>query len=203
MGDSYRGMRPLSDDEIEKCVEFMRRERRYPTRDIILFNLQYKLGFRIKEMLSLTIKDVAPFGTLAATVTIQRRNLKGGRRKGSSVHSRTVPIPESCRPMLSTYVDALRTAGYTDEDSLFPSSSTGKALRSDSVCRMMKRMARSLQMTRVCTHSCRKTYAKHIYEACDKDIMETKAALGHSNVATTQQYLAFGLDKYTKAMQNN
>jgi integrase len=196
-------MRPLSPEDVSKCVDFMLENRRYSDRDVALFILQCKLGFRIKEMLSITIGDVAEDGELRDTITIQRRNLKGGKKQNSRVSSRTVPIPSSCKAPLQQYITKLLGVGYTAGDPLFPSSTTNRALRPDSVCRAMKRMAKALHIDRVNTHSCRKTFAKHIYKACNNDIMETKAALGHANVATTQNYLSFGLGQQFQAVMRS
>ncbi len=204
MSKPYHGMRPLTDEEIPAMVAYMKEHRQYSGRDIALFTMQCKLGFRIKEMLSLQVKDIFPFPpAVSETVTMQRRNLKGGRRQRTNVHSRTVTIPRSIIQMLEDYGKELTANGYGPEDPLFPSR-VGTPLRADSVCRSFRRMARALQATGVCTHSCRKTFAKNIYKATGNDIMETKNALGHSNVATTQQYLAYSLDdKFRQAMLNS
>ncbi len=194
-------MRPLTDEEITKFIDYMKQHRRYSNRDVALFMMQCKLGFRIKEMLSLQVKDLYPFPPeVAKEITMQKRNLKGGRKQRTSVHSRTVPIPLSLLPMLKDYGEQLAASGYTAGDPLFPSR-TGAPLRADSCCRAFRRMAQALKTTGVCTHSCRKTFAKNIYKATKNDIIETKNALGHSNVATTQQYLAYSLDdKFRQAM---
>lgn len=64
-------------------------------------------------------------------------------------------------------------------------------------------MAKAVGMKGVGTHSMRKTFAKHIYDVTGNDIMETKAALGHSNVATTQNYLSYELgNKFREAMRS-
>lgn len=205
MSRPYRGMRPLTDTEIVDIVSYLKENRRFSTRDIVLFTMQHKLGFRIKEMLSLRIKDVYPHApAVGDQITIQRRYMKGGRRRQTNTISRTVPVPPSCVDILEDYYLTLKEGGYGGDDPMFPSSVTDKALRTDSCCRMFKKMADALKMTRVGTHSCRKTFAKRIYNACDKDIMETKAALGHSNVATTQQYLSYNLgEAFKKAMSES
>jgi integrase len=200
---SYKGMRPLSDDEISNCVNHMLLNRRFHARDILLFLMQCKLGFRIKEMLSLRIKDVFPHGEEPGeVVTVQRRNLKGGKRTGTTVTSRTLPIPISLKPLLTVYGRKLRSSGFGPDEPLFPSSAGG-CLRVDSCCRLMRKMAKALCMQRVCTHSCRKTFAAKVYSTTGNDIMETKAALGHSNVATTQNYLSWRIgEKSNKEILN-
>lgn len=218
MKSAYRGMRPLDEEDIEKCITYIGENRRYSKRDTLLFIMQCKLGYRMNEMLSMRLKDVYSFPptmevnegeekptvTVAETVTVARKSMKGGKKTGTRVHSRTVPIPPVCHNLLKDYYQELTAAGYTADDPLFPSGTTNKALRADSCCRNMRRMAKALQMSRVGTHSCRKTFAKDIYEKCGNDIMETKEALGHTNVATTQNYLSFGLgEKFTKAMRED
>jgi site-specific recombinase XerD len=216
-------MRPLDEEDIQKCIEFMNTNRRYGKRDTLLFIMQCKLGYRMKEMLSLRLKDVYSFPPvveakeddeeeetekpkvkIAESVTVMRKHMKGGKKTGTKVHSRTVIIPPVCHALLEDYYNELMAAGYTADDPLFPSGSTNNALRADSCCRNMRKMAKALEMNRVGTHSCRKTFAKNIYEKCGNDIMETKEALGHSNVATTQNYLSFGLgEKFAKVMRED
>ena len=191
----YKGMRPLTDREIEACVAFIKAKRRCHARDSMLLLMQCKLGFRIKEMLSLRIADVyphPPHTVPGETITIARRNLKGGKKKGTHVTSRTLPIPHSLTEPLKQYRKQLQLAGHSQpNDFMFPSTATGGALRVDSVCKSVRKMARELQLERVCTHSCRKTFAARVYQDTNNDIMETKAALGHANVATTQNYLSW------------
>jgi len=202
---SHRGKRPLTSEEIAKCVDYLM-DRRYSKRDITLFVLQSRTGYRIKEMLSLRICDVFPDfpkPTPGTDITVKRKNMKGGKKKNTNVSSRNMPIPPSCSPMLETYATELSKNGYESHDPLFPSSTTEKALTVNACSRKFRLVAKAVGLKGVGTHSMRKTFAKHIYDVTGHDIMETKAALGHSNVATTQNYLSFELgNKFREALRN-
>lgn len=203
----FKGMRPLTEEEIKTCLNFITLNRRCHARDAMLLLMQCKLGFRIKEMLSLRIKDVyphAPHTKPGESITVARQNLKGGKKKNTNVTSRTLPVPDSLVEPLIEYRKKLIAAGHRDPlDYMFPSSSTGGLLRVDSVCKSMRRMAKALKLERVCTHSCRKTFAARVYQTTNNDIMETKAALGHANVATTQNYLSWKVgEKSFEAIKN-
>lgn len=186
-------MRPLDPEEIKRCSEFLLTRRQFGARDNALLLLQYLWGYRISEMLSLTVGDVfRPDWGVRDVVTVRRMNMKGGKRDGTHVGSRSIPMPKSAIPILERYAGVLQNTGYAAEDPLFASSTTGSPLTVNAACRAMRKMAKKLDMDRIGTHSCRKAFAKRVYERSGKDIMETKAALHHSNVATTQQYLHAG-----------
>lgn len=183
---AFHGKRPFEREEIISILHYLN-NRKFPMRDTMLFKMQLKLGYRIHEILSMKISSVGK-----KSITVERKSMKGKKR------SRTVPIPKSLEKAIIRYKQELSRRGYTASDPLFPSSTTGRALRVDSWCKAFGRMAKELELNNIGTHSCRKTYARAIYTRCGNDIMETKAALGHSSVATTQQYLSFNIGNKAK-----
>ena len=220
-GIPFRGCRPLTQDEIETLVQEIRETRTFHERDVALLLLQAKVGYRIKECLSLTIGDVWKFGKVVDMITVERKNMKGKKR------SRTCPVPNSAKPNLEKYIAVLRTAGYASTDPLFPSQKKALVydcpndpdihlkpiskeflkdhpetktkriiapLRSETVSNYFATIANRLEMQGKCnTHSLRKTFAANVYKATGHDIMQTGTALGHTNVGSTQAYLGFHL----------
>lgn len=194
---SFHGKRPFSNVEIKRIMTFLS-DRKYGLRDSTLFLLNVKFGYRIHELLSLKIKDAFTEQWIPKeNITVERKNMKG------KTYSRTVVVGVTARKQLEAYGKALKDQGYNTNSPLFASSTSGEALRVDSWCKSFARMAKALGMERVGTHSCRKTYAKNIYENCGNDIMETKAALGHASVATTQQYLSYNIGRKAAAYMQN
>jgi site-specific recombinase XerD len=72
-----KGCRPLTDTEVALVVKSFGGT--YASRDKALFVLGIKSGFRISELLSLTIGDVYAHGQVVARVTVRRAHMK---RKG-------------------------------------------------------------------------------------------------------------------------
>ena len=76
-----KGMRPITDEEIEKIKDNFSGQ--YKARDYALFVLGIKSGFRISEILSLTLKDVFDNGRIQDRIYVQRKNMKGKNSKNS------------------------------------------------------------------------------------------------------------------------
>ena len=77
-----KGCRPLSEEEVRVISQSFGGA--YATRDKALFLLGVKFGFRISELLSLTVGDVYQHGRLVDWVSVQRRHMKD-RTEGRSV----------------------------------------------------------------------------------------------------------------------
>ena len=69
-----KGCRPLTDAEVAIVAQSFGGT--YATRDRALFVLGIKTGFRISELLSLTIGDVYQHGQVVARVTVKRAHMK-------------------------------------------------------------------------------------------------------------------------------
>ena len=115
-GTPVVGCRPLTDEEAEKCIKYLREERRYGDRDATLFIMQTKLGFRISEMLTLRVKDVWQYGKVLDRVLVPKRYMKGKQE------SRSALVPESAKPVIAAYVKKLQDLGYDQNGYLFASS---------------------------------------------------------------------------------
>ena len=87
-----RGSKPLTEEEIRALVNNL------GPADKALFLLGLKTGFRISELLSLTVGDVVSNGKIKDRVTVQRRNMKGKKS------SRTVLLHEEARQALKEYL---------------------------------------------------------------------------------------------------
>ena len=80
------------------------------------------------------------------------------------------------------------------DDPLFPGSHAGKrqAISRVSAWRIIRRTAAAVGIVvAVGTHSCRKTFAKNLWEATGHDLLRTQAGMGHADVRVTQRYLSF------------
>lgn len=164
-----KGSRPLSQEEIDYVLSLLN------TRDKCLFQLGISTGFRISELLSLTVKDCVQHGQVKDRITVARRNMKG------SVSSRTVILSPKARQSL---ID-LNLGLYEPTFRLFP-------FTRQHAHRILKKAFESAGlMGKVSTHSMRKTFAQRVYNNLDKDLVKTQKALGHVSINSTVSYLSF------------
>src|ERR1700689_5363425 len=92
------GTRPLTDDEIRRCIDSFDGHK-YQLRNKALFILGLNTGFRISELLSLTIGDVRPFKVITDYLTVERKNMK------KKTQGRTVILNDMCKTYLKDYLD--------------------------------------------------------------------------------------------------
>jgi integrase len=184
------GRRPLTHDE-ERAL--LRAVRRLKPRDRALVTTQWMTGFRVHEVLSLTVGQVQRDGQILPRIGIAPRCLKGGYGR-----TRWVPVLPELERALRIQLCALRRRFELSATlPLFPSrespdDGTVQALgraQAANVIRAAFTAAGIRDDGRLGTHTLRKTWARAVYENGGRDIMLLKAALGHSQVSATQRYL--------------
>lgn len=166
----------------------------FPLRDQALIELGLNTGFRITELLSLTIGQIWEAGRVKAQVKVTRAKLKGGhgcRRK--AIASRSVPLNATVAAMLEQYLFARFGSGEPDPTlPLFPSRQAGRALsrwQANRIVHAVFEKAGLGSAESYGTHSLRKTFCRRVYAATKYDINLTRAVMGHTNISTTQKYL--------------
>ena len=177
-----RGRRPLTDEEIESVVF----EGAYASRDKALFVLGIKTGLRVSELLSLRVKD------LTDRVQVARRNTKG------KVSSRSVVYHPDARAAVDAWITEAHLGA---EDPVFKSRRGSGPIGRIQAWKILKAAFEAAMISGPTgTHSLRKTFAKKIYAALDKDLVKTQAALGHRDVNSTAQYLSFETEEVDSAV---
>jgi integrase len=183
------GSRPLTKSEERLLV---RRTRRINARDRALITAQLFLGFRISEILALTVGHVLVEGRIRPRVALPPRFLKG--KRGTT---RTVPVGPELQRALEHYLT--RRARWEDlrpEAPLFLSPRKDPDGAPQPICRSMaekiiRKALRGLgtDPQGLSTHSLRKSWAGRLYEASNHDILVVRDGLGHSSVSVIQVYL--------------
>lgn len=182
------GSRPFSEEEISDLSNALA-----IGRDRCLFNLLIYTGFRIKEILSLTVKDVMKNGDVCERVTVRRINMKG------KIVSRNVLVKSTVRVMLHDYIKKEALKGF---NFLFKSQKGfNQPISRQQAWRILKAVAENLD-GKISLHSTRKTFAKRMYEHFKKDLLKTKEALGHKNVNSTISYLSFDTGEIDDAIES-
>lgn len=147
-------------------------------RDRALFVVGIKTGYRISELLSLRVEDVAG----KDSITVHRRNMKGRRS------SRSVPLHPLAKEALQSYLNT----GVSGK--LFP-------ITRQHAWRIIKEAANKAGLSgTISTHSMRKSFGMNVFLRTNKNIVAAQKALGHSNVASTSHYLSVDLEEVTAAI---
>lgn len=173
------GSRPMTNDEIEAVLSHLKTKR-----DRCMLLLGLYTGFRISEVLSIRLVDVVQYGAICDSITVTRMHMKG------KMKSRTVVLHPKAKEAISDYVGSCEVYSM-----LFPISRI-------QAHRLLKKAVVASQLTgKVSTHSMRKTFAKRVYEALDKDLVATQRALGHESIQSTVSYLSFDQESIDNAIR--
>ncbi len=195
------GCRPLTSSEQRNLRRALRR---FSPRDRALVTTQLLTGFRISEVLSLTVGSVLKNGQLVSKIGIQPHHMKGGYGC-----TRWVPMLPSLAKALEQQLGWLRKRyELTPDLPLFLSrqdnpDGTARSVNRESARQIIHRAFRLAGIEddgRLGTHALRKSFAKKVYEASGKDLMVLKKALNHSSVSVTQRYLEVVEEDVMKAI---
>jgi len=174
-------------------------------RDRALITLQWFSGFRIHEVLSLTLGSVSRGGAVVEKIGISPRHMKGGYGR-----TRWVPVLPEMRRALESLIAWFAQRYVLDPALPLFLSREGdevghaRSLSTESARRIFHRAFRAAGIEndgRLGTHTLRKTFARKVYEASGHDIMILKRALNHSDVSITQAYLEPDEDEVLEAIQ--
>lgn len=160
-------------------------------RDRLLLVLGCATGYRIQELLSLTVGQVWDGVDVAREVTIARRALKGGHGAyRRAVRSRRVVLSEAARTAIREHLTAI---GMGDPGRFLFATGRSRegAMNRSQAFRVLVGACEAvgIDSTRISTHSLRKTFVARIYAASGRDLIKTQRALGHCSPITTARYL--------------
>jgi integrase len=184
------GRRPLTRIEERRLLGVVRG---LPARDRALVTAQWLTGFRIHEVLSLTVGSAFRGEAIVGKIGITPQHLKGGYGR-----TRWVPVlPELERALRSLLWFMRLQSELTPATPLFLSRQTAEDGQMRPITR---RQALSIIKAafakagieddgRLGSHSLRKTFARSVYEHSGNNLLILKAALCHADISTTQRYL--------------
>jgi len=186
------GSRSLTSTEERLLIKYIRR---IGPRDRAVITTQLLTGFRIREVISLTVGQVLEAnGQIKSKIGVRPRNLKGGYG-----NTRWVPVcPELQRALAAYLARRAKTEDLKPEAPLFLSRNHSGGGMAKPLCRstaeklihtVLRRIGQG-DLETLSTHSLRKTWARKLYEASGHDLILVKEGLGHSSVSVSQFYLA-------------
>ena len=188
-------MRPLTEAEVVAIADSF--SGKWRLRDKALFLLGIGCGFRISELLALTMGDIAvAISSVAeAQITVKKRFMKG------KVRGRSVWVPEYARDALREWAASRTTFPY---EPVFRSNNPSRRLYPVGRIQAWRIIGQAMRRAGVQdvglgTHSMRRTFAQTVYALSGKNILLTQKALGHSSISITAVYLA-NVDEELKAL---
>ncbi len=185
------GCKPLTPEEITTVLINLTGP--MALRDQALFILGTKTGFRVAELLSLKVSDVRENGQMLDRVQVARRNTKGKHT------SRSVALHPDAAKALKAWIDSL-DGPAADSYLFFTHRGINKPLTTRHAWRVLNAAFKAAGITgNTGTHSMRKTFAMHVYNALDKNLLATQRALGHKSLLSTACYLSFEDDEQIDA----
>jgi integrase len=192
-----RGCRPLTDEDVSIISRSFGGT--FAQRNKALFVVGHRTGFRISELLSLTVADVQQHGKVQDRITVQRRHMKGG--KAGKTSGRTVALHPEARAALSVWLETLTKRLKGPLDSMTPvfcsrvrDQATGlrRHISREQAWRILKEAFTSNELQgKLGTYAMRKTFCNRMYDKLNHDLVKTQKAMGHANINSTVQYLSF------------
>ncbi len=136
-------------------------------------------GLRASEVAALRVGDcLLGYGQASLLV----RSGKGGK-------TREVFIPQELKAYLKAFLAWKRVNGEDVSDGAPVFVGQRGPLTRNGVWRVVKGLMRAVGLDpRYATHSCRHTYATHLYRACGGDLEVVQEQLGHASIKTTTIY---------------
>lgn len=191
-----KGMPSLTEQEIESMLKALA-ELEGGKRNVCLFVMGLKTGFRISELLSIKVKDVIQAGKVTDEVKVAKQHIK------KQTESRIVPLHPLAKKAIKAWVDELMLLpGASAESYLFPPM--GNAMRVLTRCAVNQMIDKAKAKANIRhplgTHCMRKTFANVMWEKLDHNILDVRDALGHVHVTSTEAYLKANSKKIKAAM---
>lgn len=168
-----------------------------PMRDLLLVKLGLTMGLRLSEISNIKVDDFSPSIT-------QPDHLKV---IGKGDKERVIPVPDSVKHSLATYLVERRKVSSVLNNNLFISNRQPESgsLSSDGIGQVFDSILKlaGIKQPGLRVHMTRHSFATHLLNSKSADLIEVKELLGHSSVATTQVYLKIDPDKLVKSINAN
>ena len=182
------GRRPLTPPEERKLLKVALQ---LSPRDCALIITSLMTGYRISEVLSLTVSSVQRNGKLLPQIGVQPRRLKGhhGKTRYVAIGSELARALQGLLAWLEQHHDLNPNTPLFISGRRQPAPraiSRGRALQ---IAHAAFAHAGITNDGRLGTHSFRKTFARRLYNNSGYNLRLTQQALGHARCSMTQRYL--------------
>lgn len=165
---------------------------RYSERNLMLFILGRATGFRMGDLVGLTIgeiKDALDRGYFSIQESKQYEQWKSNLPKypnKKKPEKRDAIIGNTLEKYLKDYVKGKKRSEFA-----FPSNkgNGNEAISAQSYSEILARVGKSIGLKHISGHSLRKTFATKVYEESGRDLEQVRIALNHQSVEETKRYL--------------
>jgi len=193
---NYSGCKPFTEEELPLIVAQC--TGRYAARDRCLILMGAYTGYRISEMLSVSVDSVWDGRQVSNNLVVRKGFMKGKAK------SRTMPLHEVVRNAIAEWLDEyLRGLDDFVGRPLFPRQRTRYAMSRSKAADLLKTAAQKagLDISRISCHSTRKHFALRMWNSplVNRDMAKMARLLGHQNFSNTLRYLEFA-DELEKAV---
>lgn len=184
---------PIPDDKYERFKEkLVEMSKEYPERNLMLFLLARATGYRMQDLVVLTIgeiKDALDRGYFEIQEEKQYKQWKSGVSKNPNrkkPKKRITDIGPSLEKHLKKYISKKKRADFA-----FPSrkGKGNEAITQKSFSDVLMKTGKAIGLEHITGHSPRKTYATKIYKETGGNIEAVRIALGHKSIEETKRYL--------------
>jgi integrase len=155
-------------------------------RDEALFVLGINTALRIGDLLSLKMCDVMDeTGQILDAADVREQKTRKRKR---------FPLNQSVKDTLAGYFETRRDIRL--EEPLFPSTKRkGVSLSRWTARRILHAAGKAVGLTRIGTHSLRKTFAYHVYRRTGGNLGLVQKLLNHTSSADTLRYIGIDRDE--------
>jgi len=165
----------LNSDEVERLLAAPDESTPLGLRDKAMLELLYATGLRVTELIGLGLHNL---------------NLHIGYliTKGKGDKERLVPIGESARAWVNTYVHEVRPSLVAKPTDVLFCSNRGSAMTRQNFWYIIKRYAKTAGIFKsISPHTLRHSFATHLLSG-GADLRSLQMMLGHADISTTQIY---------------
>ena len=204
------GSRPLKKHEIAEIKTSF--TGKMALRNLALFSIGANTGYRISELLSLTLGDVLDEqGRMKPSLTVKAENMKQG--PNSKAETRVVDFNSFAQKGVTPWLRQLERMNVVNKDDfLFRSMYGGnRAIRREQAWKVLNAAYKLVGLKgKLGTHAMRKTFANNVYEYFCKHHKEgvtinplrsASKALGHKDLRSTDKYLSFRREEVATAIE--
>ena len=184
---------PIPPNKYEKFKEELSSySKRYSERNVMLFILARATGYRMGDLVGLTIgeiKDALDIGYFLIQESKQYEQWKTNLAKYPNKRKperRKAIIGSQLEKYLKDYVKGKRRADFA-----FPSNkgAGNEAISQKSYSEILSKVGKKIGLKNISGHSPRKTFATKIYEESGRDLEQVRIALNHQSIEETKRYL--------------
>lgn len=184
---------PIPDNKYERFKEkLVELSKEYPERNLMLFLLARATGYRMQDLVILTIGEIRDALDKGYFEIQEQKQYKQWQSEVSKNPNRKKPrkriadIGPALEKHLKKYITGKKRADFA-----FPSrkGKGNEAISQKSFSDILKKVGNAIGLEHITGHSPRKTYATKIYTETNGNIEAVRIALGHKSIEETKRYL--------------